>query len=398
MGEVKKFRLTKTDNQTEDKIYIPSNEPFIMKKLIFPVLILLVFYSCKKSSDNIIWEKSFGPGTAMFVKATDDSGIVSCGETGGKQYFLHLDKNRNKVFEYKSSENGLLSSAWCNDSCFIAAGSTGGQMLLIRLDNAGNKLKDTIISTTFDINRTSISYLGNGELLAVGSANPDPSGSVEAGLCFVWFDTTCTVSNRIEIKETTFIAASDIVTDNAGNIYVAITRKSAIAGAKPRAGIAKFNNLAQKLWETELYNNPDFGAASLDIEIDNYYNIYVSGKAELPVSSGTANNSFIASLSGSGLVRWKKYLEYANSGSSVKLDDSGQPVVLNKNCFIINILNPDDGSSAAIIRTYSVCDSNNTDAFGLCIDLDRDGNILMAGSKGNGFYLAVKSPQAQSPV
>jgi hypothetical protein len=367
-----------------------------MKKLIFPIFVLLVFSSCKKSGDNIIWEKSFGTGTAMFIKATADSGMLSCGEAGGKQYLIYLDKNRSKVTEYISSDNGLLSSAWYSKNCIIAAGSSEGKMVLMRLDNEGNKLKDTIFSTTYYIDRTSMCYLGNGELLAVGSANPDSSDMGATGLFFVWLDTTCTVSNHKEILETTFIAANDFVTDNDGNIYIATTRKS--ASGKPKAGVAGFNNLLQKLWETELYNNPDFGAASLDIELDNSGNVYVSGKTELSVSSGTANNSFIASLTGNGGVRWKKYLEYANTGSSLRLDDSGQPLVLNMNCFIISILNSDDGSSAGIIRTYNVCDSNNTDAFGLCIDLDRDGNILMAGSKGNGFYLAVKSSLAQSPV
>ena len=61
----------------------------------------------------------------------------------------------------------------------------------------------------------------------------------------------------------------------------------------------------------------------------------------------------------------EKYLEYANSGTSVRLDESGQPMMLNMNCFIVNILNPDDGSSSGIIRTYDVCDSNNTDVLGM---------------------------------
>ena len=97
-------------------------------------------------------------------------------------------------------------------------------------------------------------------------------------------------------------------------------------------------------------------------------------------------------------MRWKKYLEYANSGSSLRLDKSGQPMMLNKNCLIINILNSEDGSASGIIRTYNACDPNNTDAFGLSIDMNYDDNILMAGSKGGGYYLAIKSSLAQSPV
>lgn len=367
-----------------------------MKRLLFPICVLLVFSSCKKSGDNIIWEKSFATGSALFIKAMADSGILSCGEAEGKQYLLRLDKNRNKVTEYKSSDPGLLSSAWYADNCLIAAGSTQGKMILMRLDREGNILADTTFSTTYNIDRTTICYLGDGELLAVGSANPDSSDIGATGLFFVWFDTALTVSSHKEILETAFIAVNDLVTDNEGNIFIATTKRS--GSLKPKAGAVKFNNLLQKLWETELYNNPSFGAASLDISLDNSGNVYVSGKTELSVSSGTVNNSFIASLTSGGGVRWKKYLEYANTGSSMRFDDSGQPMVLNMNCFIISILNPDDGSSTGIIRTYDVCDPANTDAFGLCMDQDWDGNILMAGAKGGGYYLVIKSSLALSAV
>jgi hypothetical protein len=378
------------------KVHTLSKYAFIMNRLLYLFFFLLVFSSCKKSTDNIIWERSYGPGTAMFIRSTPDSGIISCGETGGKQYFLYLDKNKRKITEYKSADRGSLSSAWCSNDCLITAGSTAGKMLLMRLDKEGGKLWDTTFTTTYSIDRTSLCYLGNGELLALGSASPDSSASGASGLFFVWFDTTGAINNRREIKEATFVSANDVIADNTGNIYLAITRKS--TATKPKAGVAKYNNLLQKLWETDLYNNPGFGASSLGIEMDNTGNIYVSGKTELPVSTGTVNNSFLASLSGNGDVRWKKYLEYANSGSSLSIDDSGQLMMLNRNCLIINIINPNDGSTSGIIRTFNVCDSNHTDAFGLSIEMNYDDNILMAGSKGGGYYLAIKSSLSQSLI
>lgn len=367
-----------------------------MNRIILPIFLLLIISSCRKISDNIIWEKSFGPGTAMFIKSTADSGIISCGEKGGKQYFLYLDKNRNKVTEYISADEGSLSSAWWNTGTLITAGSISGKMLLIRLDYQGNKLWDTTFNTTYNIGHTSLCYLGNGELLAIGSAAPDSSNAGASGLLFIWFDTTGAIINRNEINEATFISANDFVTDNTGNIYLALTRKS--GSGKPKAGVAKYNDQLQKIWETDLYNNPGAGAASLGIRLDNAGNIFVSGKTELTVSSGNVNNSFFAFLRSNGIVRWKKYLEYANSGSAVRLDDSEMPMILNRNCFIINILNPSDSSYLGIIRTYSVCDPNNTDAFGLSFDIDLEGNILMAGSKGGGYYIAIKSSLLLSPV
>ena len=181
----------------------------------------------------------------MFIESTADSGIVSCGEAGGKQYFLYLDKNKKKVMEYKSADGGSLSSAWCSKNCLIAAGSTAGKMLLTRLDYEGNKLWDITFSTTYNIDRTSLCYLGDGELLAVGSASPDSSDTGATGLFFVWFDTTGTINNHSEIKETTFISANDAITDNTGNIYLALTRKSITT--KPKAGVVKYNNLLQRI-------------------------------------------------------------------------------------------------------------------------------------------------------
>jgi hypothetical protein len=369
---------------------------FVMNRLFFLLILLLVLASCKKSSENITWEKSFGPGIAMFIKSTEDSGIVSCGESGGKQYFLYLDKNKKKITEYKSTDDGLLSSAWYSKNCLIAAGSTAGKMLLTRIDISGNKLWDITFNTTFNIDRTTLCYLGSGKLLAVGSASPDSTNTGATGILFVWFDTTGTIKSRGEIKETSFISANDAVTDNDGNIYMALTRKN--NATKPRAGVVKYNNQLQKVWDEDLYNNPGFGAASLGLELDNSGNIYVSGRTELTVSSSAVNNSFLASLSGSGVMRWKKYLEYANSGSSLGLDNSGKPMILNMKCLIVNILNSDDGSTTGIVRTYSSCDSNTSDAFGLSIDMNYDDNILMAGSKGKGYYIVIKSSLVQSPV
>ena len=110
-------------------------------------------------------------------------------------------------------------------------------------------------------------------------------------------------------------------------------------------------------------------------------------KLRLSGVSGSSDNTFSAKLDNAGTVKWKKYLESSNSGSSVRIDENGQLLMLNHNCFIINILNPVDGSAAGIIRTFDACDAKNTDAFGQDFDINYDGNLIMAGSKGGGFYL-----------
>ena len=65
--------------------------------------------------------------------------------------------------------------------------------------------------------------------------------------------------------------------------------------------------------------------------------------------------------------------------------------MLNKNCFIINILNPEDGTDAGRIRTLSLCSSESTDAMGSDLDINYDKYIVIAGSRGGSFYLAMKS-------
>ena len=67
--------------------------------------------------------------------------------------------------------------------------------------------------------------------------------------------------------------------------------------------------------------------------------------------------------------------------------------MLNKNCFIVNIANPSDGSDAGRIQMLGVCNSDNTDVFGFDFGINFDKNILVAGSMGGSFYLALKSYQ-----
>jgi len=359
------------------------------------VLILLIFLSpgCKKSTNDPLWEKSYGSGKAMFIKAASDSGMVSCGQSGGKPYLIKLDRKKNKIIEYKSDNEGLFSSAWFTKDIFIAAGNTDGKMLISAVDNQGVLLWDTTFSTDYNIDISSVCYLGNNELVAVGSASPDSLNAGTTGLYFVWFNTAGTISDEREIKESSFISANNAVADNSGNIFLALTRKT--VGSKSKAVVAKYNSDLQKLWETELYNNPSFGASSLGITLDNTGNIYVSGETELPVNSGTSFNSFTASLNSSGTVRWRKYPENTNSGSSVKTDENGDVFLLNYNCFIVSILNPTDGTPGGTVRTFDVCDSENTKAYGRDFDFNYDGNLIMAGSVSGSYYLAMKPPVPQ---
>ncbi len=365
-----------------------------MKKLIPFFLIAIVLFACKKEEDNnIIWEKSIGQGNAFFVESSQDSGVLSCGILSGKPYLVKFTKEKSIETEYTCSRTGLFSSAWSDQSGYIAAGSSTGKMLLVNIGNEGNKIWDTTIIASFYLDITSLVDEGGGNFLAVGSASPDSSDNGHTEILFVRFTREGQITENRETTSTAsgFMSVSNVSSDASGNIYFALTKKS--GSQKPKAMIVKYNSDLQKLWETELYNNPDFTAACYDAAADGSGNIYVTGKTEASNIQGTLNNSFLASVSRTGVVIWKKYMENSNSGSSVIIDGDEELFMLNRNCFIIRKTVSGDGSDAGIIRMYSECDSYTTDSFGCDMSLDHDGNILAAGSAGGNFYLALKSSQ-----
>ncbi len=372
-----------------------------MKRLIPVFILFLLLSSCKKSESDFIWEKSYGNGEALFVKTSADSGFTACGKIEDKPYFIRLNKTRNLVLDFSVETSGSFSSVWFDTSGYITAGSAGGKMLLMRHSPKGSMLWEKTIDGGFKIDYTQLVYAGNGNLYAVGTASPDSLGSGVPGLLFIRFDTTGLILAEKNIPSSVFISANEGVSahqavfDKTGYIYLALTKKN--TGSKTKAAVVKFNELFQKLWEVELFNNPDFAAASMAINLDGSGNLYIAGKTELPVEGGALNNSFLVSVTSSGADRtsWKakRYLENSNTGTALVFNDAGELMMLNKNCFIINIVNPSDGTDAGRIRVLSLCDSYNSDALGAGFDLDFDKNVLIAGSHGGSFYLALKSSQ-----
>jgi len=362
-----------------------------MKRFTPVILIILLLASCRKSESDFIWEKSYGKGEAYFVRTSSDSGLIACGEKEGKPYFIRLEKTHKLNIDFSGETQGLFSSAWFDTSGYITGGNSEGKMLLMRHSKEGNLLWEKSLDAGFNVDFTRLFYSGDGSFLAIGTASADSSGSGATGLLFVRFDTTGQILTDEKLTETSFIAANGASVDNEGNIYLAVTRKSAVS--KPKASVAKFNNLFQKLWETELYNNPDFGAASLSVIVDESGNICVAGKTELSTTGEPLINSYLVSLTNAGSVRWKRYLESSNAGSSLVTDVTGNLMMLNKNCYIINIADPSDGAEAGRIRMFSLCDSYNTDALGEDLDISYDKNILVAGTRGGNFYLALKASQ-----
>jgi len=360
-----------------------------MKNSFFLLTLALALVSCNKETNDFIWEKSFGKGDAFIIQLATDSGTVSCGTLNDTPYLLKLKKDKTTELEYSSEKQGLFSSVWFDTSRYIAGGSSNGKMLLACIDNEGTKIWDTLMTAAFNIRLTGLSYSGSGNLVAIGTAMTDSVEAGSSGILFVEFDTTGNIILKKETTDYNFIAANKVATDNAGNIFLPLTRRKTYSRAM--ASVAKYSSEFNRLWETDLYNNPDFGASSLGIILDDQGNIYVSGDTEISSADSVLSNSFLASLTSSGSVRWKKYLEKTNSGSAVVIGDNDMIMMLNTNCFIVDMANPDDGADEGKIKMYGVCNSKETDAFGRDLDINYDGNLLVAGSKGGNYYMALKS-------
>ena len=365
-----------------------------MQRILFFSFLILSFISCRKESGNsFIWDKSYGPGTAYYVSSATDSGIVSCGELNGSPFLTKLSGDKVPVVEYTSFRSGLFNRAWYDTSLFVAAGSSEGSMLLEGISKSGNRLWDTAITAGFKIDYTRLCYKGSGELLAIGTAKADTAAQDAKGLLIIELDTTGRILARNELPFAQYIAAGDPVIDGSGNIYIPVTRK--ISGAKLRASVLKYDKNLNMLWLTDLYNNSSFASSAAAATIDNAGFIYICGATEVSSSSGSVENSYTAALRPTGALKWKKYLEDSNAGTSLLIDGSGIINSLGRNCFLIDRIKWDMVKDTVMtegpVRWFNTCDPYNTDAFGSSFDIDSEGNIIAAGTLGGKFYIAVKS-------
>lgn len=361
-----------------------------MKKLAFLFLILPVITSCSKGDDEKLWERTFGKGEAYFIASTPDSGFVSCGTKEGSPFLVKLSKKKITTIDYLSQLSGLLTSAVVNGTGFIAAGSSDNQMLIVSVDTSGITAWEKTVDATFPIHICSIIQTDGDELIAIGSAHPDSVYSGASGLLIVKFTTDGTIVSSVEFSEDSFIAASHAITDATGNIILAVTRKPEYF-PKTKAGVIKYNSSLQKLWETDLYTNPSYASSCQGIIADNTGNIFFAGKTETVRNDKVANTSVTGSLSASGAILWKRYLEFNNDGTATGLSSQGDLFTLSRNCNIISISDPSEGTDAGTVRFYESCDAATTTAHGFSMANFYDGSILVAGSRGESFYVALRA-------
>lgn len=362
-------------------------------KNLFPLFILLfLLNSCnKKENSDLLWEKSFGKGEAISILASADSGFAACGFVKDKPYLVRFDKDRKILLEINADLQGLFSSFWYDTCGYITAGNSAGKMLLMRHSPTGNKLWEKSIDAGYRIDAATLIYTGNGNMLAIGSASSDTTYTGSTGILFVTFDTTGTIITQKNIPDSRFIACGSASRDAQGNLYLALTRKNTVG--KPHATVAKYNFQFAKLWESELYNNPDFGASCQNLILDGKGAVFVTGHTELSGPSGMVNSSFLTSLSLNGTVNWKKYLEASNTGEDLLFDSAGDILMLNRNCCIIRSLHTSDGADAGTLRVFDACNSKDTDALGSSAVISYDKNLLVAGTRSKKFFIGLKATQ-----
>ena len=359
----------------------------------FFILIVLIISCNKEEKNNLAWEKSSGKGSAYFIQPSADSGFVAGGQIDGKPYLVKYDSKKDRLLEIATANPGLFSAAWSDTALFITAGCSNGKLVLSRFDSKGVQFWEKVIDAQINLEIARLRYTGNGRFLAMATPDADSLSTGDSGLLFASFDTAGAIISQKTISGAGYISSLRADFDNSGNIYLALTRKTSTS--KSRASVAKFSSDFNKLWETELFNNPGFSSASRGIKyLDGY--VFITGRTEIPASSGTMMNSFVVSLNDRGQAsdKWsdKKYPEFYNEGSDIDFDKKGNLLVLNRRCFIVNVFDPENGSTLGIIRAFSVCVSETSGAHAFDMDQDYNGNILLAGSLDGNFYTAIKAP------
>ncbi len=352
------------------------------------LLILIVLMGCSKDDPStFLWEKTIGTGVAYHAEVSADTLFMISGVSDDSPVFVRSVKGDNPDINYTSDLPGVYTSFSHDTDGFYLAGSSQGSMLVTGLNTDGEEMWTITVAGSSDILTSATRKYDDESFIAVGSDHPD---SVEySTFLILFYDKQGNILEQNEISPGYNLSINDIVIMPSGEIVVALTKR--YLTGKSKASVAGISAEGNIIWETELYNNKDFGAASLAVDVDSDGIIYVAGRTELTVEGGLLYNSFITSLTASGSVIWKEYLESSNSGEDIAFENGSSLIMLNKNCFVIDFVSLPDGTYTDLMRVYDACDSYDTRSLGYALDITTEGNFLLAGSKSGKFYYALRS-------
>lgn len=365
-----------------------------MRNLILSGLaVLLLHTSCHRVKEDFIVEYSGGEGVAYSLLLLPDSGFLSCGSVADKAFLMRSSRLGKKIFDYSSAHEGAFRSVWYDTAFIIAGGSSQSQLLLTKLTPDGTVIWEKIVAS--GVPAGMVTLFGSdmpGELVALCGPDQDSGEKSASGFYVVRFDTSGVIIDEKMRTLTGTVYFSGAVMTGDGGYVTAVTR---VAGtAKPRASVMRLNNSLATLWECELMNNPSYGAVSLDI--CNMHGGYaVSGRTELVYEGSLLDNSFVSGISEEGRVLWRKYPENSNEGVSVARGEGDLVYLLNRNCYIVNILAAVDGSDYSRIRTFKACDPYNTSTSARTLILNHYSMLIMAGSRSGKYYVLMKPHQGE---
>ncbi|HEX2919821.1 MAG TPA: hypothetical protein VHO50_01520 [Bacteroidales bacterium] len=364
-------------------------------RIFFPfIVVILLFTACNKdeTTSDFIWNKSYGTGNAKSVCILNDTLIIACGQVDDKPFLVSLHRDYKERTLINPDYNGLFSSCYTDTSGFFIAGSKSNALLITHYDLGGSFAWEDTVKTGFNVESARLLSVNSG-LLAIATPDPDSLDNGDTGYMFVKFDTASRIIRKKKITAPgRYISVADAVTDNAGNIYLALTYKT--PGLKSYSAVAAYSADLSLLWESTIFNNRAFTSAALAIETDGTNKVFAGGKTENSTQNGTMVNSFLVALNinnGNLSGDWpqKRYLELWNEGSSI-IKDNNTLLYLNKNCFIVNEINPSNGTDVDLLRPFSLCVSESTDSFSSDFAIHEDNKLIIAGSQAGNFSLCVK--------
>lgn len=354
-------------------------------------LMVLTLLSCSKNENgSFSFEKTWKDGLATDVIISSDTMYVIAGEAEGAPFIIKVNSSGSRIFEYLPGVNGAFTSLLEDSSGYYAAGHSNGDILVSRISHGGEEEWSATLTVPFDVSTAVIRPGADNPFLVCGSADTDSAGSAVFSLFSI--DRAGLTSGETLPDPGFDVSINDFVLNSEGTIYAALAKK--VDGSKSRASVAEMTVTGDILWENELYNNSRFAAACQALKVYDNGDIFVTGKTELSSDDNTLENSFMSVLYSYGDVKVKKYLENSNCGMDIVFDGFDRAHILNRNCFIINIINnisaQDETMDETLIRTFAVCDPYATDYYASAMKINDAGDYVLCGSQAGKVYYALR--------
>jgi len=358
-----------------------------MHKLFLLLIIAVAIASCSKDEPSeFLWEKTVGSGSVYETKIVDDTLFLIAGSSEASPLFLKCSNTGVAEFSYTSEVTGVYTDIADDDDGYYLAGASGEDLLITHLDMDGTEVWDTIIDVSTRVQIAKMDWIDQDYFMVCAGNDPDSLNSNSFEVLIIGTDGE--VSQSVSATPGFYPSITGLEVYSPSEIFVSLTKN--YGSGKSLSSVARITPEGGIIWETELFNNPSYAAASNSLDELNDM-LYITGSLERISDDKTLVNSFVASVTISGVLGTKEFLENSNSGADSDFNKDGDLVVLNRNCIILDIGAIPLGDDMARFRVLDVCDSYDTDVYGMSLSADPDGNYLIGGSSGGKFYYALRS-------